>query len=187
MGRFTRLGLLAALALAAAPASVVRAEVLDSSPGGFTVSHVQEVPVDTGVAWRAVVDDIGDWWLDDHTWWGDASRLSIQPRAGGCFCERNGRQQARHMVVTMVDPGALLRMGGGLGPLQGMGLDGSLEFRLAPLDGGGTRITLWYRVGGYTPDDLSKLAPAVDHVLAQQLASLGRFLQSQATPPQEDR
>lgn len=187
MGRIAWRGMPLALALATLPASAVRAEVLDSSPAGFTVSSEQDVPLDAGAAWLAVVDDVGDWWLDDHTWWGDASRLSIQARAGGCFCERHGRQQARHMVVTMVDPGVLLRMGGGLGPLQGMGLDGSLEFRLAPLENGGTRITLWYRVGGYTPDDLSKLAPLVDSVLAQQLASLAGHLRSQATPPQEDR
>ena len=33
-----------------------------------------------------------------------------------------------------------------------------------------------YRAGGYTPDDLSKLAPVVDKVQAQQLRGLADFL-----------
>ena len=77
-------------------------------------------------------------------------------------------------------------MTGGLGPLQGMGLDGALEFRLAPADGGGTRITLWYRVGGYTPDDLSKFAPVVDRVQAQQLGGLAAYLARRDGPIEEE-
>ena len=158
------------------------AEVKDSSPSGFTLENSEVVPVDAGTAWKALVDEVGLWWPADHTWWGDASRLSIAPRVGGCFCEFNGEQQAWHMAVTFVDPGRTLRMTGGLGPLQGMGLDGALEFRLAPADGGGTRITLWYRAGGYTPDDLSKFAPVVDRVQAQQLGGLASLLRSRAAP-----
>src|SRR3546814_7901970 len=64
------------------------------------------------------------------------------------------------MVVVFAEPGKLLRLAGGLGPLQGMGLHGVMEWRLAPIEGG-TRVTLFYRAGGYTPDDLSKFAPVV--------------------------
>ncbi len=172
--------LIGGLALAALPAA---AEVKDSSPSGFTVENTVTVPVAPAVAWKALVGDVDRWWPADHTWWGDARRLSIDPRAGGCFCERHGARQAWHMTVTFADPGKLLRMTGGLGPLQGMGLNGALEFRLAPAGPGGTRITLWYRVGGYTPDDLSKFAPVVDRVQAQQLGGLARFLGADAAPP----
>lgn len=186
MQRIKRGARVLAMAAALAPGASAQAEVLDSSPSGFTVSSRQDVPVDAQAAWSGLVHDVHRWWLPDHTWWGDASRLSIQARPGGCFCEKNGPQQAQHMSVRFVDPGVLLRMGGGLGPLQGMGLDGILEFRLTPIEAGGTRITLWYRVGGYTPDDLSGLAPAVDAVLAQQLGSLADYLRARATPPDEE-
>lgn len=166
--------LLAVTALAA-PA---HAEVRDAKPDGFTVENSVWVPATPQVAYAALVNDVGRWWPADHTWWGDASKLSISDKAGGCFCELNGAQQAWHMTVTFTDPGKLLRMTGGLGPLQGMGLDGALEWRFAE-EGKGTRITLWYRVGGYTPDDLSKFAPVVDKVQAQQLSGLLRFV----TPP----
>ena len=160
------------MALAMSPAL---AEVKDSAVGGFTVENSVVVPVDAATAWEALVDDVDRWWPRDHTWW-PGSRLSIDARAGGCFCERAGRRQAAHLRVVFVDPGETLRLVGGLGPLQGMGIDGTLEFRLAPAETSGTRITLWYRAGGYTPDDLSKFAPVVDRVQAQQLGGLARLL-----------
>lgn len=163
------------------------AGVRDSAPQGFTVENSVVVAADADRAWRALVEDVDAWWPRDHTWWGDDATLVIEPRAGGCFCETAGKRQALHLVVTHVDPGKLLRMTGGLGPLQGMGLDGALEFRLAPADDGGTRITLWYRVGGYTPDDLSAFAPVVDRVQAQQLGGLARHLGRRGAPIREER
>ena len=82
------------------------------------------------------------------------------------------------MSVTFVDPGKLMRMTGGLGPLQGMGLDGALEWRFVE-ENGGTRITMWYRAGGYTPDDLTKFVPVVDKVQGLQLGGLAEYLREQ--------
>ena len=91
------------------------------------------------------------------------------------------------MAVTFVEPGKLLRMTGGLGPLQGMGLHGALEFRLEPVEGEGaasTRITMYYRAGGYSPDDLSAFAPIVDKVQAQQLDGLVEHLRRTGPAPE---
>jgi hypothetical protein len=162
-----------------------QAEVRDASASGFTIENFEVVPVDTATAWHGLVDDIDAWWPKDHSWWGTGSKLSIDARAGGCFCELAGTRQAQHMAVVFVDPGKTLRMTGGLGPLQGMGLSGALEFRLVPVEGAApedsaTRITLYYRVGGYSPDDLAKFAPVVDRVQAQQLAGLANHLRQSA-------
>lgn len=174
-----RIAMLFVVALLGWPAWV-QAEVKDASAGGFTIENSRVVGVDAQAAWAALVNDIDFWWPRDHTWWGKASRLEIQPRAGGCFCETDGERQARHMVVVFVDPGRLLRMTGGLGPLQGMGLQGVMEWRLEPAGDKsgkeGTRITLFYRAGGYTPDDLSAFAPVVDQVQALQLGGLADYL-----------
>ena len=166
----------ASLAVLALPA---RAEVKDSSPSGFTIVNSADVPVDAATAWRVLVGDVDSWWPKDHTWWGGASRLTIDARAGGCFCEKAGNRQAQHMQVTFADPDKLLRMSGGLGPLQGMGLSGTLEFRLTAIDSG-TRIVLWYRAGGYTPDDLSRFAAVVDTVQALQLGGLVNKLRNRS-------
>lgn len=158
------------------------AEVKDATASGFSVENAVVVPADARTAWKALVDDVDDWWPKDHTWWGAEGRLSIEPSAGGCFCERHGDRQALHLTVAFVDPGKLLRLTGGLGPLQGIGLHGVLEFRFAEAAGGGTRITMFYRAGGYTPDDLSKLAPVVDRVQALQLGGLLEHLRRKHEP-----
>lgn len=173
----------AAVAILLAAAGPTRAEVRDATASGFTVVNAIRVPVEPTRAWKALVDDVDRWWPADHTWWGADAVLSIEARAGGCFCERHGERQALHMLVTMVDPGTLLRLTGGLGPLQGMGLTGALEFRLAPADGGATTVTMHYRAGGYAPDDLSKLAPVVDRVQALQIGGLATLLGGTAVEP----
>ena len=164
---------IAAAVLLSVPA---RAEVRDAAATGFTVENSVIVPVDAKSAWQALVGSVDAWWPKDHTWWQQASKLTIDARAGGCFCEIDGNRQAQHMQVVFSDPPKLLRMIGGLGPLQGMGLYGVLEWRLAPVDGG-TRITLWYRAGGYTSVDLVKFATVVDGIQALQLGGLARYLQ----------
>jgi uncharacterized protein YndB with AHSA1/START domain len=163
-------------AIAALP-SIAQAEVKDATAAGFTVENTRVVTVDAATAFKALVERVDEWWPKDHTWCGKEGRLSIDARAGGCFCERAGGREAMHMTVAFVDPGRTLRMVGGLGPLQGMGLSGALEFRFAPAPtGGGTTITLYYRAGGYTPDDLRPLAAVVDKVQATQLAGLADLL-----------
>ena len=174
--------MLFALTAGSVPFSGVQARIVDQEPNGFTVENSEWVPDDPETAWKAFVNDVGKWWPADHSWWGDASKLSISEKAGGCFCEINGAQQAWHMTVTFVDPGKLMRMTGGLGPLQGMVLNGALEWRFAE-EKGGTRITLWYRAGGYTPDDLSKFVPVIDQVQGLQLGGLANYLRKQDSKP----
>lgn len=171
---------LALMSLLAAVPDPAVAEVVDSTEDGFTIENRQTVPVESTAAWQALVADIDRWWPKDHSWWGAASRLSIDPRAGGCFCEiADDGRQALHMTVTFVDPGKTLRLLGGLGPLQGMGLHGAMEFRLEPApEGAGTVIALRYRVGGYGPEDLRTLAPVVDRVQSAQLGGLAEYLRS---------
>ena len=169
---------LACIALAAFAGPSVAA-VKDQSAAGFTLENEAVVAADADTAWNALVDDVDRWWPKDHTWWGAESKLSIDARAGGCFCEIDGDRQAQHLQVVFTDPGKLLRMTGGLGPLQGMGLHGVLEFRLEPVQGPDgderremTRIVLHYRAGGYAPDHIGAFAAVVDGVQATQLKGL---------------
>jgi uncharacterized protein YndB with AHSA1/START domain len=136
---------------------------------------VVTVSATPAAAWRALVEDVDAWWPKDHSWFGKDGRFSIEARAGGCFCEIAGDRQAEHMRIGFVEPGVLLRMLGGLGPLQGMGLQGTLDWKLQPVDGG-TRITLRYVAGGYTPQDMRQFAPVVDQVQALQLGGLATHL-----------
>lgn len=180
---------IALMPLLAAVSVTAVAEVVDSAEDGFTIENRQTVPVEPAVAWQALVADVDRWWPKDHSWWGAQARLSIDPRAGGCFCEiaDDGRQSV-HMTVSFVDPGKTLRLLGGLGPLQGMGLHGAMAFQLEPApDDAGTVIVLHYRVGGYGPEDLRTFAPVVDRVQSAQLGGLAEHLRSAAAGSGQDR
>jgi hypothetical protein len=155
---------------------VAGGEVVDSAASGFTVENRVRVAAKPAEAYAALVERVSDWWDPEHSWSGDAKNLSIEPRAGGCFCETlPGGGSVEHMEVAYVDPGELLRMRGALGPLQGMAVAGSMTFAFTEAEGA-TTITLTYTVGGYRPEGLESLAPVVDSVLNGQLSRLGRFI-----------
>ena len=141
-------------------------------------SFVIESSLTTGASPRATYAAIGKvaaWWDSGHTWSGSAKNLSLQMRAGGCFCEKLAAGgSVQHGRVVYADPGKLLRIDGALGPFQEMAVTGVLTFKLTP-DGSGTRITMNYSVSGAIAMDTTKLAPGVDQVMAGQLARLKVF------------
>ena len=161
---------LAAL-LAAAPAA---AEVKSAEAGGFEVESkavVAATPAET----YAMLGRIGEWWNKEHTYSGDAANMSLKLKVGGCFCERipEGNGRIEHGRVIYTRPGVTLRLQGGLGPLQELGMAGVLTWSLKSVPGG-TEIVQTYRVGGYVKGGADKLAPIVDMVMAEQLAGLQR-------------
>jgi uncharacterized protein YndB with AHSA1/START domain len=164
-----------------APAAPALGEVRFVSATGFVVVNEVVTHAPPEQAWRALVDDVGHWWPADHTWFGRSENLSIDAQAGGCFCERDGERSVEHMRISFVEPPKLLRMTGGLGPLQGMGMYGALDWSIAPR-AGGTVITLTYRVAGINPEGFAALAPIVDQVQAQQLGGLARYLAGNSEP-----
>ncbi|MDJ0656111.1 MAG: SRPBCC domain-containing protein [Xanthomonadales bacterium] len=163
-------------------AGTAQAELTAQSDVGFETVNRVTASVSPQRAWTALVDEVGQWWHPDHTFFGDAAALSIEPRPLGCFCEAHRSGGVRHLQVVYAEPGRMLRLTGGLGPLQEHALQGSMTFLLETGDPDGdqqTTITLTYRVGGYLPSGLGAWAPAVDGVLALQLGRLQRHLDGQ--------
>jgi uncharacterized protein YndB with AHSA1/START domain len=164
------------LLLCLAVAATARAEVTDSADHGFTLRIERRITASPTETWTRLVDEVGAWWHPDHTFSGNAGNLSIDARAQGCFCEQlEPEGEGRHLTVVFAQPGKRLRLTGGLGPLQGYGLAGSLNFELEP-DGEGTRLTLSYAVGGYVAGGLAGWAPAVDEVLTAQMDRFTRYV-----------
>jgi uncharacterized protein YndB with AHSA1/START domain len=154
------------------------ADVLHAEAAGFVVRHERTMLAPPETAWRMLVGHVGEWWHPDHTYAGSAANLYIEERALGCFCERIGADDVVvHMTVTMLREDALLRLTGGLGPLGLMGVDGNLTISLLPQEES-TALALEYRVGGYDPDGLDQIAPAVDYVLGEQMDRFVRFVES---------
>ena len=158
-------------------AGPLRAEVLEATESMFYLEVSRDVPVHPEQAYQQFVR-VGDWWNASHTWYGDAANLSIEPVAGGCFCERAGERSVMHMQVSLVEPGSKIHLLGGLGPLQGMALQGAMVWSFEALEQGGTRILHTYRVTGYPSAGLTDLAAIVDRVQTEQVERL----QSRLTP-----
>lgn len=167
-----------ALLLALSALFPAHAEVMHAAESGFVVRHERTVLAPPETAWRMLIGHVGEWWHPDHTYAGDASSLYIEARPLGCFCERIGPNDVVvHLTVTMLRENRLIRLTGGLGPLGLMGVDGNLTVSLLPSEEE-TLVALEYRVGGYDPDGLDRIAPAVDAVLGEQMDRFVRFVEA---------
>lgn len=152
------------------------AEVADSSAGGFTVKHSVTIQAPPAEVFARLLR-VGEWWDPVHTFSGDAHNLSIEPKPMGCFCEKLPPQgSVRHMEVILVEPGKRLLMSGGLGPLQQMGVVGTMTIQLAPA-GTGTSLQLSYAVSGYSPQGMASWAAPVDAMLGQQFVRLKNYVE----------
>jgi uncharacterized protein YndB with AHSA1/START domain len=80
----------------------------------------------------------------------------------------------QHGTVVNVVPGQMVRLSAALGPLQQMGVSGSLTWQFERTAAAETRVTLTYAVGGYAPGGLDKLADVVDMVITRQLNRLAQ-------------
>ncbi|MCJ2185459.1 SRPBCC family protein [Novosphingobium beihaiensis] len=172
-------------ALAAGGSASAVAKVTAVADNGFVVRHLVDVPATVEETWAMLLKP-AEWWDSDHTWSGDAANLSIDPHAGGCFCEilpnpespkAAPRGSVEHMRVVYIERPRALRMTGALGPLQADALKGTLTIQLKPVnDGKGTQVLLEYVVGGYARTPYPKLAGGVDTMLGQQLEHLAAKL-----------
>lgn len=163
--------------VALACAANARADVISARPDGFLIQSETVAAASPEPAWRALLR-IGAWWDSAHTYSGDARNMQLEQRAGGCWCERWGRNQSvEHGRVVMLleqDGARTLRILGGLGPLQESGASAVLTLTVSPHPDG-AKIGLTYRVAGDGEFGLDQAAPAVDRVLAEQMARLARY------------
>jgi len=152
------------------------AEIVSAGPGGFNIRYVVDAPnVPAPTVWAAL-SDVAKWWDPSHTYTGDARNLSLDPVVRGCLCEKVSLYAGvEHARVVYAMPAKTLRLSGALGPLQELGVSGSLTWQIDPA-GSGSRITMTYNVGGYADRPLSDLAPLVDEVMVAQAKRLGRFV-----------
>ena len=190
-----KLAAIALLALVATPVPLAQAEVTANSPAGFVIKHSAEIAAPKAAVWQALVTP-SKWWSGKHTYSGDAANLYLDAQATGCFCEKLPKPadapvgqrmgSVEHMHVVYADPqGGVLRMVGGLGPLQGEAAHGTLTIRLKST-AAGTRIEWEYVVGGYLRMNLEELAPLVDKVLGEQLSRLAALLSADQRDTDED-
>lgn len=164
-------------ALALLGAGTVQAEVKQAAADGFFIRQSAPLRSTPTEAWAAIVKPQA-WWSSEHTWSGKAAHLSLDAKAGGCWCERWPEGSVEHGRVIMAMPGELLRLDAALGPLQEFALKAILTFWIRKGEDGAATLELEYRVNGSSASGLDAFAPQVDAVLAAQFARLQRYLES---------
>lgn len=155
----------------AAPAQGV---IVGASSHGFELRHTIDLKVPPAQA-LAAFGQIGSWWSKEHTYSGDAARLTMQMRPGGCWCERlEAGGGIEHMRVAYVQPGERAVLTGGLGPLLYEGTSGVMDIQ-ARKTTAGSQLVINYRVAGFARGNGTELALAVDGVLRTQVERLRTF------------
>lgn len=171
--------LLFGVALACALIATGRAfaDVSDVDAGGFTIREAVHVNAGADKIYAVLIAP-QNWWSSKHTFSGSAANMSLDARAGGCWCETlpNGGS-VLHLTVVNAVPGKLLRMKGALGPFQSMAVDGVMTWSLAPA-GAGTDVTLAYAVAGYTKGGFTNISQGADAVLGEQAARLKLYVET---------
>ena len=151
------------------------AEVVSASANGFEIRQTVNLVVPPERAFGAF-PDVQDWWDPEHTYSGDAKKLSLDFTPGGCFCERFADGGGiEHMRVTYVDPGKRAVLTGSLGPLLYEATAGVMDIQVKST-AGGSQLILDYRAAGFFKGGAEKLAPQVDQVLAEQMKRYRAFV-----------
>jgi hypothetical protein len=144
------------------------AEVLSADAHGFEISQSVNLVIPQPKAFDAF-GQIGQWWNKEHTYSGDAARMVLQMRPGGCLCESFADGGGiEHLRVTYVQPGERVVLTGSLGPLLYEATTGVMDVKFERI-AGGSRVTMNYRVAGFAKGDGIELAPQVDQVLNDQM------------------
>lgn len=161
--------MLAFLACLALPA---QGEVEEVDDLGFVSQHEIDIGAPPARVFEALTEEIGGWWDSAHTHSGDALGLTLDER---CLCE--SLPDAGFVVHLQVDfwrPGKTLRLSGGLGPLQALGVAGSMTFAFTATEAG-TRLSYRYAVSGR---GAGAWAEPVDRVQLGQLERLARYVET---------
>lgn len=130
------------------------ADILSSTPAGFTTSdstQVSSVPI---AIFLAITGSLNAWWDPEDT-----------------------AEPLRHLTVVQSERGRLVRMSGLVGPLRDTRARGTLAWTLTELRGR-TRVEVRFEASGDPALRLDTMAPAVDALLTDQLQRLKRFVEA---------
>ena len=150
------------------------AEVLEADDDGFVSAHEIAIEATPPRVFDALVDEIDRWWDPAHSYSGDAVSFSLDAACGLCEGVDADSGIVRHMRVEAWRPGKSLVLADGLGPLQRLGVAGSMSFDLEAA-ATGTRLAYRYSVSGRNVGDW---ADPVDRVQLGQLLRLKRYVET---------
>ena len=175
----SRLTAFASLALSLLLPPSAAAEVVKAGEQGFLARNRVTIAAPPAKVWAALIEP-ARWWNQEHSWSGKAANFSLDARAGGCFCERLADGgSVEHQHVVMATPNRLLRLNGGLGPLQAEPVNAVMSWELKA-DGERTILSQTYAVSGQAAGGLAGWATPVDGVIREQLERLQKLIETGA-------
>ena len=168
-----------ALAVAMLLPAMAKADVADVSPTGFQLHIAVHIAAPPDKVYAALIQP-AKWWSSDHTFSGSAANLTLDAKAGGCFCEAlpNGGS-VEHLTVATAMPGKTLRLRGALGPFQGSGIEGAMTWSLEAA-GGQTDLTVTYDLGGHMKGGFGDWPQKADAMVTGQVTRLKKFIETGA-------
>lgn len=127
---------LAVIALIAIPFSGLLAEPVVSTPQAVTIT-IERNSATIPDALFALMASPDRWWSDDHTWSGDAANMTLDARAGGCWCEivAGGPSVEHGRVLNFDRRRRTIVFDASLGPLQTEAIAARLQWQILPRDG----------------------------------------------------
>jgi uncharacterized protein YndB with AHSA1/START domain len=157
----------------AAVSGSAAADVVSVADNGFEVHETAHLAASPDKVYAALLKP-ALWWNPKHTFSGSAANLTLDARAGGCWCETlPDGGSVEHLRVVYLSPGKTLRLRGALGPFQGLGVDGVMTWSVKGA-AGGTDVSLTYAVGGYFNGGFDKPSKMTDEMLGEQIERLKR-------------
>jgi uncharacterized protein YndB with AHSA1/START domain len=176
-----RFSVLAVLVAGLTASMTASADVVTVDTAGFQVKSTLTINSTPDKVYAAL-SRVDQWWDPEHSFSGKSANLSLQPHAGGCFCEKlPDGGSVQHMVVIYAASGRELRLNGALGPLQAEAATGVLTFSLKA-KGSATELTEIYTVGGWTKGGWVPWASGVDAVLLEQITRLKTYVETGKVP-----
>lgn len=151
------------------------AEVIQTNAHSFDINIESTVNASPEQAYSAFLR-VEQWWNPEHSWFGSSKNFSLNPIAGGCFCEKSGDNQVQHMQVVFVKPTQEVKLLGALGPLQMMAANGAMRWTFKATASNKTLITQTYRVTALDTELVKMLATAVNGVQQQQQQRLVDYI-----------
>jgi uncharacterized protein YndB with AHSA1/START domain len=151
--------------------------VSDVSPTGFQLKVTAHIAAPADKVFATIIEP-AKWWSSAHTYSQSAANLSIDAKAGGCFCEKlPGGGSVQHLTVSAVFPGKLLRMRGALGPFQAHGVEGAMTWSLEAA-GNETNLTVTYDLGGHMVGGFGEMPKLANGMVSEQVARLKKFIET---------
>lgn len=158
------------------------AAVTDVAANGFTIEMQATVAAPPDKVFATLIEP-SRWWSSAHTFSGSAANLTLDARAGGCFCEKlPDGGSVQHLTVLTVMPGKSLRLAGMLGPFQSLAGNGVMNWTIMP-GKSGTELKMSYQIAGYdgmkmNGQGLDFWSKAADGMLSEQFARLKRAIET---------